>query len=153
METLDPTAADRFAGAARTGEADRRAAAEAAMLRLEQFAHVMDAAFVIPGINRRVGVDAVLGLVPGLGDLAGVCLSSYVVYEARRLGAPRWLLARMAMNVAFDGAVGIVPLAGDIFDAAFKANLRNVRLLRRHLERSGKIRPSVIEGTAYRIDG
>lgn len=141
----------RFTESGHRAENDRRAGAEASLLRLEQFAYLMDAAFVIPGINRRVGLDAVIGLVPGLGDIAGVCLSSYVVYEARRLGAPRWLIARMAMNVAFDGALGIVPLAGDLFDAAFKANLRNVRLLRSYLERSGGIRPSVIEGTATRI--
>jgi Domain of unknown function (DUF4112) len=80
-------------------------------------------------------------------------MSSYILYEARRLGVPRWLLARMALNVAFDGMVGAVPLAGDLFDAAFKANRRNVRLLRRHLERHGGLRPSEIEGTAIRIDG
>ena len=126
---------------------------EAALLRLEQFAHLMDTAFVIPGINRRVGLDAVIGLVPVIGDAAGMLLASYIVYEARRLGAPRWLLARMALNIAFDGAIGAVPLAGDIFDAAFKANRRNVRLLRRHLERSGGLRPNEIEGTAVRLDG
>ncbi|CAA2138497.1 MULTISPECIES: DUF4112 domain-containing protein [Methylobacterium] len=126
---------------------------EAALLRLEQFAHLMDSAFVIPGINRRVGLDAVVGLVPIIGDAAGMLLASYIVYEARRLGAPRWLLARMAMNVAFDGVIGAVPLAGDIFDAAFKANRRNVRLLRRHLEKTGGLRPNEIEGTAVRLDG
>lgn len=126
---------------------------EAALLRLEQFAHIMDSAFLIPGTNRRVGLDAVVGLVPIVGDAAGMVLASYILYEARRLGAPRWLLARMALNVAFDGAVGIVPVAGDLFDAAFKANRRNVRLLRRHLEKTGALRPNEIEGTAVRLDG
>lgn len=126
---------------------------EATLLRLEAFAHLMDTAFVIPGINRRVGLDALIGLVPVVGDVAGMLLSSYIVYEARRLGVPRWLIARMALNVAFDGVVGAVPLAGDIFDAAFKANRRNVRLLRRHLEKHGGVRPNEIEGTAVRIDG
>ena len=67
--------------------------------------------------------------------------------------SPRWLLARMGLNVAFDGLIGAVPVAGDLFDAAFKANRRNVRLLRRWMERSGGVRPSEIEGRATRLDG
>lgn len=125
---------------------------EASLQRLDQLAHIMDTAFLIPGTNRRVGLDAVIGLVPVIGDIAGVAIASYVVYEAKRLGAPRWLVLRMMANVAIDGAVGAVPLAGDIFDAAFKANRRNVRLLRKHLERKGEIRPSEIDGTATRLD-
>jgi hypothetical protein len=126
---------------------------EASLARLETLAHLMDTAFVIPGINRRVGLDAVIGLVPVIGDVAGMVISSFIVYEARRLGAPRWLLARMGLNVAFDGLIGAVPVAGDLFDAAFKANRRNVRLLRRWMERSGGLRPAEIEGTATRLDG
>ncbi|GEP02748.1 DUF4112 domain-containing protein [Methylobacterium oxalidis] len=125
---------------------------EASLARLEKLAFLLDSAFLIPGTNRRVGLEAVIGLVPVIGDIAGVALSSYILYEAKRLGVPRWLLARMALNVAFDGAVGVVPLAGDLFDAAFKANRRNVRLLRRHLERSGAVRPNEIDGTATRLD-
>ena len=126
---------------------------EASLARLETLAHLMDTAFVIPGINRRVGFDALIGLVPVIGDVAGMVISSFIVYEAKRLGAPRWLVARMGLNVAFDGLIGAVPVAGDLFDAAFKANRRNVRLLRRWMERSGGLRPSEIEGTATRIDG
>ena len=129
------------------------ASPEASLARLEMLAHILDTAFLIPGINRRVGLEAVIGLVPVVGDIAGVVISSYIVYEAKRLGAPRWLIARMALNVAFDGAVGIVPLAGDLFDAAFKANRRNVRLLRRWMERSGTVRPGEIEGKDVRLDG
>lgn len=125
---------------------------EASLQRLEQLAHLMDSAFVLPGLNRRVGLDAVIGLVPVVGDIAGMAIASYIVYEARRLGAPRWLVWRMMANVALDGAVGAVPLAGDLLDAAFKANRRNVALLRRHLERKGALRPSEIEGTATRLD-
>ena len=125
---------------------------EESLARLETLAHLMDTAFVIPGINRRVGFDALIGLVPVIGDVAGMVISSYVVYEAKRLGAPRWLIARMGLNVAFDGLLGAVPIAGDIFDAAFKANRRNVRLLRRWMERSGTLRPDTIEGTARRLD-
>ena len=126
---------------------------EASLARLEALAHLLDSAFLIPGINRRVGLEAIIGLVPVVGDIAGMVISSYIVAEARRLGAPRWVIARMALNVAFDGAVGVVPLAGDLFDAAFKANIRNVRLLRRWMERNGGVRPNEIEGTATRIDG
>ncbi len=143
--TRAPSATTRF-----TPKADDR---DATLQRLEAFAHLMDSAFLIPGINRRVGLDAVVGLVPVVGDIAGMLLASYIVMEARRLGAPRWLIARMAMNIATDGALGAVPLAGDLFDAAFKANRRNVRLLRRYLERHGGLRPNEIEGTATRIDG
>ena len=125
---------------------------EASLRRLEHLAHLMDTAFLLPGINRRVGLDAVIGLVPVVGDLAGVAIASYIVFEARRLGAPRSLVLRMMANVALDGMVGSVPLAGDLLDAAFKANRRNVRLLRKHLERKGTLRPSEIEGTATRLD-
>lgn len=125
---------------------------EASLARLETLAHFMDTAFVIPGINRRVGFDALIGLVPVIGDVAGMVISSFIVYEAKRLGAPRWLVARMGLNVAFDGLLGVVPLAGDLFDAAFKANRRNVRLLRHWMERTGGIRPNEIEGTATRLD-
>ncbi len=125
---------------------------EATLHRLEQFAHAMDSMFLVPGINRRVGLDAVIGLVPIVGDIAGMAIASYIVFEARRLGAPRWLIARMVGNIALDGAVGSVPLAGDLLDAAFKANRRNVALLRKHLERKGKLRPTEIEGVATRLD-
>lgn len=125
---------------------------EASLARLETLAHVMDTAFVIPGINRRVGFDALIGLVPVIGDVASMVISSFIVYEAKRLGAPRWLVARMGLNVAVDGLLGVVPLAGDLFDAAFKANRRNVHLLRRWMERTGGVRPNEIEGTAIRLD-
>ncbi|ACL59026.1 DUF4112 domain-containing protein [Methylobacterium nodulans] len=125
---------------------------ERTLARLELLAHLLDSAFVLPGINRRVGIDALIGLVPVIGDAITTAISSYIIWEARRLGVPRWLIARMAANVAFDGVVGAVPLIGDLFDAAFKANKRNVRLLRRHLERSGSVRPSVIDGMATRLD-
>jgi hypothetical protein len=149
----DPAMAFAPAGGANPRSPFADMSREASLARLEKLAHLLDSAFLIPGTNRRVGIDAVLGLVPIVGDFAGMLMSSYIVYEARRLGVPRWLLARMALNVAFDGVVGVVPLAGDLFDAAFKANRRNVRLLRRHLERHGGLRPNEIEGTAVRIDG
>jgi hypothetical protein len=127
------------------------ASPEAALARLDLLSHLLDTAFVIPGTNRRVGLDAAIGLIPVVGDLISTALSSYIVWEARRLGVPKLTLMRMIANVAIDGAVGAIPLAGDVFDAFYKANRRNVALLRRHLERSGATRPGVIEGTATRL--
>ena len=121
--------------------------------RLNWLAWLLDSSIPIPGTRLTIGLDALIGLFPVIGDAVGVVLSSYIVREAAALGAPRSILARMAFNVALEGLVGVIPLAGDLFDAAFKANRRNVRLLRRHLERHGGLRPSEIEGTAIRIDG
>jgi hypothetical protein len=101
--------------------------------RLERIARTLDSAFVVPGIGVRFGADALLGLVPGFGDVASLALSAYLVMEARRLGAPPDLIRRMVGNVAIDAAVGAVPLLGDAFDVFFKANIRNMALLRSHL--------------------
>lgn len=100
--------------------------------RLQRLAWLLDDSIPLPGLRFRVGLDALLGLVPGLGDAAGVLLSSYIVREAWRLGVPRSVLLRMALNVAIEGVVGAVPLLGDLFDAAWKANVRNVALLDAH---------------------
>ncbi|HEU4453612.1 MAG TPA: DUF4112 domain-containing protein [Longimicrobium sp.] len=98
--------------------------------RLDGLAYLLDNSIPIPGTGRRVGLDAVIGLVPGVGDAAGSLLSAYIVVEAARAGTPFPVLARMVMNVAIEGIVGAVPFLGDLFDAAWKANDRNVRLLR-----------------------
>jgi hypothetical protein len=103
--------------------------------RLTAFAWLLDSSMPIPGTKLRIGIDALIGLVPGIGDLLGVLLSSYVVAQSARMGAPRTLLVRMALNVAIEGFFGSVPIFGDVFDAIWKANLRNVRLLEHHLER------------------
>ena len=97
--------------------------------RLAWLAWLLDSSIPIPGTRLTIGLDALIGLVPVLGDAAGVVLSGYIVREAAALGAPRSILARMAFNVALEGLVGMIPLAGDVFDAAWKANQRNVRLL------------------------
>jgi hypothetical protein len=102
--------------------------------RLEFLAWLLDSSIPVPGTRFTVGIDALIGLVPFLGDLIGVALSSFIVAEAQRLGAPRTLLTRMAFNVAVDGVVGIVPLVGDLFDAGWKANQKNVRLLNAWLD-------------------
>jgi hypothetical protein len=102
--------------------------------RLARLAWLLDSSIPIPGTRFSIGLDALIGLVPVLGDIVGVLLSSYIVREAGALGVGRSVLARMAVNVAIEGLVGMVPFAGDVFDAAFKANQRNVRLLNAWLD-------------------
>lgn len=88
----------------------------------------------IPGTSMRVGLDPILGLIPGAGDLAGAALGGWLILLASREGAPRGMLLRMLANVGVDALLGSVPLLGDLFDAGYKANLRNVALLERHME-------------------
>jgi hypothetical protein len=102
--------------------------------RLRRLAWLLDSSIRIPGTRITIGLEALIGLVPVIGDLVGVALSGYIVAEAARLGVGRSVLARMAFNVALEGLAGLVPLAGDVFDAAWKANQRNVGLLARWLE-------------------
>lgn len=87
----------------------------------------------VPGTRFRFGLDALIGLIPGVGDTAGAAVSAYVLLEAGRLGIPRATLLRMAGNVAIEAVVGTIPLLGDLFDAGWKANLRNLRLVEAHL--------------------
>ena len=93
----------------------------------------MDAGIRVPGTSLRFGLDPILGLIPGAGDAAGAVLAGWILVEAIRLGASRATVIRIAGNVALDAVVGAVPVLGDIFDFAWKANLRNVALLERHL--------------------
>jgi hypothetical protein len=109
----------------------------AALDRLDVLATLFDTALLVPGTNIRFGVEALLRLVPGVGDAAASALSLYLLYEASRLGVPRLLLARMLANVVLEGAVGAVPIAGDAFDVFFRANRRNIALLRQHFARTG----------------
>src|SRR4051812_10802273 len=115
-------------GPEKPGERDTRE-------RLAFVAWLLDSSIPLPGTRLTVGLDALVGLLPFVGDLIGVLASSYILAEAQRLGASRAVLARMAFNVAVEGIVGIVPFAGDVFDAAWKANQRNVRLLNHWLDR------------------
>lgn len=102
---------------------------------LRTLVRVLDDAFVIPGTNMRFGLDAVLGLIPGVGDVTGGVMSGMVILAAQRAGAPRSIIARMVANAAIDMIVGTVPLLGDLFDAGWKANRKNLDLLDRYLER------------------
>ncbi|HEU5083541.1 MAG TPA: DUF4112 domain-containing protein [Acidimicrobiales bacterium] len=109
----------------RTTERDREQA--------RQLARLLDTQFQVPGLGWRFGVDGILGLVPGIGDAAGLALSSVVLLQAVRLGARGATAARMVTNVALDAVVGSIPVIGSIFDFAYKANTRNLRLLEEHV--------------------
>lgn len=108
---------------------------EQRLARFEALAKLLDIAFILPGTKIRYGVDGVIRLIPVVGDVLATAFSLWLVREARALGAPWHVTARMLGNVAVDGVVGLVPLAGDAFDVLFRANMRNVRLLRRWLDR------------------
>jgi hypothetical protein len=102
--------------------------------RLQRLAHLLDDRFRIPGTRYRVGLDGLIGLVPGIGDAVTTLLALYIVLEARRHGVPLRKLGRMGLNVGVDALVGAVPLVGDLFDVAWKANRRNLGLLLDHLD-------------------
>ena len=108
---------------------DPPASQQAAVARLRSLSQLLDTSIRLPIINYRIGWDAVIGLIPGIGDAVGLLLSSYIVLEAARLELPKSVLARMIFNVALEALIGAVPLFGDVFDAVFKANIRNMRLL------------------------
>ena len=113
--------------AVEVGSLDRR------LQRLQRVGWILDNSFRVPGTQIRFGIDSIVGLVPGLGDLVGGAMSLYIIAQAARLGAPRSLLARMGWNVAVDTLVGEVPVLGDLFDVAWKANTKNLALLEEHI--------------------
>ena len=120
---------------------------------LRALSRLLDNAFVIPGTRYRFGLDALIGLVPGLGDAVSAVFSSYLVLQASRLGAPRSVVRRMIANIALDTLVGWVPILGDVFDVAWKSNVRNMALLEEHLQqpsaaRAGSRRALVLLGGA-----
>lgn len=106
----------------------------AALARLNRFSQIADNAIGIPFTRFRIGLEAIIGLVPVLGDLAGLIISSYVLLEAQRAGASTQVKQRMVRNMLIDFFGGLVPIVGDVFDFAWKANVRNTQLLRKHLE-------------------
>lgn len=103
--------------------------------RVEALEILLERSFRIPGINYPVGLDAIVGLVPVLGDLVTTAMGAYLIWEARNLGMPKWKLWRMAGNVAFDTAIGAVPVVGDAADLLFRSNSRNLRIIKRHLDK------------------
>lgn len=113
------------------------AADREAVERARQLAYWLDERFRVPGTNWRVGFDGLMGLLPGIGDTAAMLLALYVIIAAHRLGVPKRKLARMGLNLGVDTVVGSIPILGNIFDFAFKANSRNLRLMIEHLEKKG----------------
>jgi Domain of unknown function (DUF4112) len=132
MSQLDFAARSRpgFAGRMPRGHANHAYR----LARLRRLAVLLDTAVHLPG-GIRVGADSIIGLAPGIGDALSTALAAYIVYEAHRLGLPTHKLWRMAANVVIDGLVGAVPILGDIFDVAFKANIRNLAIIEEHLGR------------------
>lgn len=103
--------------------------------RVEALEQVLERSFRIPGVNYPVGLDAIVGLVPVVGDLITAAMGAYIVWEGKNLGMPKWKLWRMAGNVAVDTAIGAVPLVGDAFDLVFRSNTRNLKIIRKHLDK------------------
>jgi hypothetical protein len=104
-----------------------------ALRNAQALARLLDSSFRIPGTSFRFGLDPLVGIIPGIGDFAGVLLSTSILLSAARVGVPRQTLLRMATNIGLEALVGMVPIVGDLFDAAWKANLRNVALMEEHL--------------------
>lgn len=109
---------------------------DARMARIDKLAHLMDESFTVPGTNYRVGWDTIIGLIPGVGDLASAGVSSYLIYEAKQTGASKWLLTKMIGNSQVDFVFGSIPVVGDLFDAGFKANRKNAQMLKKYLEKT-----------------
>ena len=104
--------------------------------RVEVMEKLLERMFVIPGTKQSVGLDVILDLIPGIGDIAGAALGSYLVWEARNLGMPKWQIARMAGNVGIDTLLGAIPWVGAIPDFFFRSNSRNMRIIRKWLDKN-----------------
>lgn len=120
-----------FSGNAR---AQKRAETERKLQSLDKLAWLLDSSIKIPGTNRTIGLDGIIGLVPGIGDVASGLISGYIVIKALIMGLPLFVIARMVLNMIIEGVVGVIPLVGDLFDFIFKANRRNVRLMKTYLQ-------------------
>ena len=103
--------------------------------RVEAMEKVLERAFVIPGINRPIGIDSIVGLIPVVGDVVTALMGAYIVWEARNLGMSKLQLTRMAANVGIDTALGAIPFAGDIFDFFWRSNSKNLKIIRKHLDK------------------
>lgn len=117
--------------------------------RIEAMEHVLEHLFVIPGTRQSVGLDVILDLVPVVGDIAGAALGAYIIWEARNLGMSKMQMARMAGNVGFDWLLGLIPWVGAIPDFFFRSNSRNVKIIKRHLDKHHP-EAAVVEGSVTR---
>ena len=123
----------RVAGRPATDPAHPRATE---LARLDDLADLLDSRFRVPVFGWRFGLDGVLGLIPGIGDVAALGPSAYIVWQAHKMGASKGTIGRMAVNTGLDFVIGGIPLIGDVFDVVYKANLRNIALLKDEIERS-----------------
>lgn len=117
--------------------------------RVTAMEKLLERSFVIPGVNMPIGLDALVGLVPVLGEIVTTAMGAYVIWEARNLGLPKWKLARMGLNVLFDTALGAIPLVGDAADVLFRSNTKNLKIILKHIDKHHP-EARVIEG---RISG
>ncbi|MCF8883187.1 DUF4112 domain-containing protein [Erythrobacter sp. SN021] len=113
--------------------------------RIEAMEHLLERSMVVPGTNYPIGLDTIIGFVPVVGDIVTAVMGAYIVWEARNLGLPRWKLWRMIGNIAIDGAVGAVPVVGDAFDVVYRSNTKNLRIVKKHLDKHHP-QTRVIEG-------
>ncbi|GGA04676.1 DUF4112 domain-containing protein [Okeania sp. KiyG1] len=134
----------------RTTSGDRSQAAKVRQLR--KISDLLDNAIRVPGTSYGVGIDPLLGLIPGGGDFLGGLISVYIVFSAAMMGLPRETLMRMSSNIVFDSLVGIVPVLGDLFDVAWKANSKNMDILEAHLQ-SPKVSKSADRGFVFLLLG
>ena len=119
--------------------------------RVETLEILLERSFTIPGINRPVGLDAIVGLVPVVGDVITAVMGAYLIWEARNLGMPQWKIWRMMGNLGVDTALGAIPLVGDAFDLFFRSNSRNLKIIKRHLDRHHAA-TAMIEAEARPVD-
>ncbi len=103
--------------------------------RVETLEYILERSFTVPGINRPVGLDAIVGLIPVVGDVITATMGAYLIWEARNLGLPKWKIWRMVANLGIDTTLGAIPLVGDAFDFLFRSNSRNLRIIKKHLDK------------------
>ena len=103
--------------------------------RIEAMEHLLERSLVVPGTKYPIGLDTIIGFVPVIGDIVTAAMAAYIVWEAKNLGLPRWKLWRMMGNVAIDSAVGAVPIIGDAFDVVYRSNTKNLRIVKKHLDK------------------
>lgn len=132
MPTPTPPPFEEMFAALKIDASDPRAARR----RIEMLELLLERSIQLPGFKRPIGLDAVLGLIPVVGDAISAALGAYIIWEARNMGLPKWKMWRMIGNLGLDTAVGAIPLAGDAFDFFFRSNSRNLRILKKHLDKN-----------------
>lgn len=117
-----------------SANAEKKATVERQLQSLDRLAWLLDSSIRIPGTNRTIGLDGIIGLLPGIGDVVSGVISGYIVVKALLMGLPIFVIARMVVNLMIEGIIGVIPVVGDLFDFIFKSNKRNVRLMQTYLQ-------------------